>query len=79
MYNWIMHLGSPIFSSGKAYTQLVGHQQVHRIFTWLLLKYRLSTRALLKHKNMHLTIIVFLAPWVLKKTSFVLFWAVLLL
>jgi hypothetical protein len=57
------------FSSSQAYRQLVGHQQVHivyrwlwqclcqpkhKVFFWLLIKDRLSTRNILKRKNMFL-------------------------
>lgn len=59
----------PNFSSSQAYKQLVGHQQVHnvyewlwsclcqpkyKVFFWLLIKDTLSTRNILKRKNMHL-------------------------
>ena len=58
-----------LFSSSKAYRQLTGHriihnsfqwlwktscQNKHKVFFWLLLKDRLSTRELLKRRNMEL-------------------------
>ena len=61
------HLGSPFFSSSRAYKQLTGHANVppafkwlcknccqhkHKVFFWLLLKDRLSTRDLLGRKGM---------------------------
>jgi len=57
------------FSATKAYSDLMGHQQIHevhrwlwksfcqpkhKVFFWLLIKDRLSTRNILKRKNMHL-------------------------
>ena len=66
---WTYIWGSPFFSSSKAYKQLTGHrithnaflwlwrsscQNKHKVFFWLLLKDRLSTRELLKRKNMEL-------------------------
>jgi hypothetical protein len=57
------------FSASKAYKFIIGHRQVprvfgwlwksccqpkHKVFFWLLLKDRLSTRNILKRKNMHL-------------------------
>lgn len=57
------------FSAARAYKFLLGHNQIpqafkwlwetfcqpkHKIFFWLLLKDRLSTRNLLKRRNMHL-------------------------
>ena len=59
--------GSPFFSSSKAYKHLIGHmvtppifswlwksccQNKHKVFFWLLLKDRLSTRGLFKRRNM---------------------------
>jgi hypothetical protein len=64
---WSDVWGSPFYSSRQAYKQLIGHQQVHRshrwlwtsacqnkrkFFFWLILKDRLSTRALLRRKGM---------------------------
>jgi hypothetical protein len=60
-----LHLGSQIFSLVRAYRQLIGSRQVHpsyswlwkasakkhKIFFWLLLKDRLSTRNILRRKN----------------------------
>jgi hypothetical protein len=66
---WSYSWGSSIFSSSKAYKALIGHQAVHpvyrwlwksscqnkrKIFFWLLLKDRLSTRDLLQRRNMFL-------------------------
>ena len=57
------------FSSSRAYRALMGHHQVHnafrwlweclcqpkhKVFFWLLIQDRLSTRNILKRKNMHL-------------------------
>lgn len=57
------------FSSSKAYKLLKGHEEIHvafkwlwanpcqpkhKVFFWLLLKDRLSTRNILKRRNMHL-------------------------
>ena len=64
---WSYIWGSLFFSSSKAYKQLTGHaiispafkwlwknccQHKHKIFFWLLLKDRLSTRDLLGRKGM---------------------------
>lgn len=64
-YTW----GSNIFLATKIYRRLIGQHQVHpvfrwlwkticqpkhKIFFWLLLKDRLSTRNILRRKNMHL-------------------------
>ena len=64
---WHYIWGSPLFSSKKAYLHLTGHAQVHAVFSWLwksscqnkhkvffwlLLKDRLSTRNILRRKTM---------------------------
>ena len=66
---WSYIWGSPYFSSTKAYKHLTGHrvthaafkwlwksacQNKHKVFFWLLLNDRLSTRELLRRKNMAL-------------------------
>jgi len=66
---WPFIWGSPFFSSSKAYKHLTGHrithasfkwlwssavQHKHKVFFWLLLQDRLSTRSLLRRKNMFL-------------------------
>lgn len=66
--NWRFNWGEK-FSSSKAYKFLKGHEQIHiafkwlwacpcqpkhKVFFWLLLKNRLSTRNILKRRNMHL-------------------------
>ena len=66
---WTYIWGSHHFSSSKVYKQLTGHrvihkafkwlwktscQNKHKVFYWLLLKDRLSTRELLKRRNMEL-------------------------
>jgi len=66
---WSYIWGSLMFTSSKAYLSLTGTRQVHaaykwlwnsycqpkrKFFFWLLLKDRLSTRALLKRRNMEL-------------------------
>jgi len=66
---WSYIWGSPFFSSAKSYKHLTGHRVVHdafrwlwnsfcqnkqKVFFWLLLKDRLSTRELLRRKNMEL-------------------------
>ena len=66
---WTYIWGSPFFSTSKAYSHLIGHLQVHpmfhriwksscqnkhKVFFWLLLRDRLSTRELLRRRNMHL-------------------------
>jgi hypothetical protein len=63
---WTYSWGSPMFSPTKAYKHLIGTRQVHpcfkwlwkssaqkkhKVFFWLLLKDRLSTRNILKRKN----------------------------
>jgi hypothetical protein len=63
---WSYIWGSPIYSSVKAYKQLIGSKQVHpcylwlwkasaqkkhKVFFWLLLKDRLSTRNILRRKH----------------------------
>ena len=63
---WSYIWGSP-FSSWKAYKSLIGHAQIHqsfhwtwnsscqnkhKVFFWLLLKDRLSTRNILRRKSM---------------------------
>lgn len=65
----VLYLGSAVFASSKAYSNLIGTRQVHsaykwlwksncqperKIFFWLLLKDRLSTQGLLKRRNMEL-------------------------
>ena len=67
-YIWRFTWGTN-FSSSQAYKYLVGHHQVHnvyrwlwkclcqpkyKVFFWLLIKDRLSTRNILRRKNMHL-------------------------
>ena len=67
--SWTYIWDSSIFTANRAYKQLMGHQQVHQGYGWLwksscqnkrkfffclLLKDRLSTRALLKRNNMFL-------------------------
>ncbi|TVU46354.1 hypothetical protein EJB05_05881, partial [Eragrostis curvula] len=62
-YNW----SSAIYSSSKAYKQLMGHRHVpapikwiwksscqmkHRVFFWLLLNDRLNTRGMLRRRSM---------------------------
>jgi hypothetical protein len=64
---WTYIWGSPWFSSSKTYTHLIGHREVHpafrwlwksapqkkhKVFFWLLLHDRLSTRNILRRKNM---------------------------
>ena len=66
---WSYIWGTPYFSSVKAYVHLTGHrvihnafkwlwksscQNKHKVFFWLLLKDRLSTREILKRRNMYL-------------------------
>jgi len=66
---WAYIWGSPFFSSAKAYIHLTGHRLVHaafiwlwksacqnkhKVFFWLLLKDRLSTRELPRRRNMEL-------------------------
>ena len=66
---WSYMWGSPFFSTSKAYGHLTGSrpthpifkwlwksscQNKHRVFFWLLLHDRLSTRDLLRQRNMHL-------------------------
>ena len=66
---WSYIWGSPFFSTSKAYTHLTGHmpthpffrwlwkascQNKHKLFFWLLLQHRLSTRDLLRRRNMNL-------------------------
>jgi hypothetical protein len=66
---WLYIWNSGHFSSSKAYKSLSGHcwvhpafkwlwrsccQSKHRVFFWLLLKDRLSTRGLLRRRNMEL-------------------------
>lgn len=66
---WVCIWGSSLFSCNKAYKSLIGHadtprifswlckcscQPKHKFFFWLLLKDRLSTRNLLKWRNMEL-------------------------
>jgi len=66
---WSYIWGSPFYSSAKAYKHLTGHRVVndafrwlwnsscqnkHKVFFWLLMKDRLSTRELLRRRNMEL-------------------------
>ena len=66
---WTYIWGTPFFSTSKAYKHLNGHmpthalfrkiwksscQAKHKVFFWLLLRDRLSTRALLRRRNMQL-------------------------
>ena len=66
---WSYIWGSPFFSTSKAYAHLTGHmpthplfrwlwnsscQNKHRVFFWLLLHNRLSTREILRRRNMAL-------------------------
>jgi hypothetical protein len=66
---WTFILGSSHFSSSKAYKVLTGHSQVdpifkwlwktscqskHKVFFWLVLRDRLSTRNMLRRRRMHL-------------------------
>jgi hypothetical protein len=66
---WTLTGGATKFSAAKAYRKLIGHQQIdpiykwvwknfcqpkHRVFTWLILKDRLSTRNILRRKRMQL-------------------------
>jgi len=62
---WSYIWGSPFFSSRKAYKSLIGHahihqsfhwtcQNKHKVFSWLLLKDKLSTRNILRRKSMFL-------------------------
>jgi hypothetical protein len=66
---WTYVWGSPWFSAAKVYTPLIGHRTVHpafcwlwksaaqnkhKVFFWLLLHDRLSTRNMLRRKNMAL-------------------------
>lgn len=67
--SWVCIWGSSSFSVRKAYAHLSGHlllhpvykwlwkcscQNKHKVFFWLLIKDRLSTKELLKRKNMTL-------------------------
>jgi hypothetical protein len=69
MDTWTYIWGSSIFTSKKAYCQLSGSSLVHpvfkwlwksscqhnhKVFFWLLLQDRLSTRNILRRKHMHL-------------------------
>jgi hypothetical protein len=64
---WVYIWGSPYFSAAKAYKQLIGSRPIHpsfkwlwksalqhkhKVFFWLLLQDRLSTRGILHRKNM---------------------------
>ena len=64
---WSYIWGSAYFSSSKAYIHLIGHkvtyaafkwlwksacQNKHKVFLWLLLNNRLSTKEMLKRRNM---------------------------
>ena len=67
--SWTYIWGSSHFSSSKAYKILTGHSQIdpifkwlwktscqskHKVFFWLVLKDRLSTRSILRRRRMHL-------------------------
>jgi hypothetical protein len=71
--SWLFTWGSAIFSTSKAYKALIGHREVHpiynwlwkakcqmkhKVFFWLLIKDRLSTRDLLSRKNMNLSDVI---------------------
>lgn len=66
---WVYSWGSNIIASAKVCRILVGHENVHviykwlwksqcqakhKVFFWLFIKDRLSTRNLLRRRNMHL-------------------------
>lgn len=66
---WTYIWGSHIYTSARAYKYLIGHTEIHpvfkwlwksscqhkhKVFFWLLLKERLSTRNVLRRKNMDL-------------------------
>jgi hypothetical protein len=66
---WSFLWGSPLCQSRKVYKFLIGHRQVHatykwlwtsscqnkrKFFFWLVLRDGLSTRSLLRRRNMHL-------------------------
>ena len=68
-YKWSYIWGNDVFSTSKTYCCLICHRQVHpssqwlwrsvsqnkrKFFCWLLLNDRLSTRALLCRKHLHL-------------------------
>jgi hypothetical protein len=70
---WLFTWGSAIFSTSKAYKALIGHREVHpiynwlwkakcqmkhKVFFWLLIKDRLSTRDLLSRKNMSISDVI---------------------
>lgn len=65
--SWIYIWGNAFFSSSKAYKSLIGHrnthpvydwlwksrcQKKHKVFFWLVLKDRLSTRDIMRRKHM---------------------------
>jgi len=67
--SWTYIWGSPQFSSSKAYRSLIGHTQAHpifkwlwktscqnkhKVFFWLILIDRLSTRDMMRRRRMHL-------------------------
>jgi len=67
--SWNYIWGSPIFSTSRAYKHLTGSmpthsffrklwksscQNKHKFFFWLLLRNRMSTRELLRRRNMHM-------------------------
>jgi hypothetical protein len=67
--DWHFTWGSSSFHSKRIYKFLIGHRAIHpaykwlwqsccqnkrKFFFWLILKDRLSTRGLLKRRNMHL-------------------------
>jgi hypothetical protein len=67
--NWTYIWGSTQFSSSRAYKALTGHSQVepifkglgktscqgkHKIFFWLVLRDRLSTRNMIRRRGMHI-------------------------
>ena len=65
---WTYIWGSSFFSTSRAYKHLTGHmpihpffrkiwkscQNKHKFFFWLLLRNRLSTREILRRRNMHM-------------------------
>ena len=88
---WTYIWGNAQLSSSKVYKSLKGHrdthaayswllqsscQTKHKIFYWFLLKDRLSTRQLLRRKNMELqcrVIIVFCPIWMWKNHYWICF------
>jgi hypothetical protein len=66
---WLYTWGSALFSTSKTYKSLIGHKDIHPIYKWLwkskclmkhkvlfwlLLKYRISTKDLIRRKDMEL-------------------------